>query len=231
MDIEIYCDESGLEALSNKSEHSFMAIGGLWLPADYRQELKKSLNIIKREFGITGEFKWQKVSRSKIDFYKNVLDYFFSTENLRFRVILVEVSQVNNNLFNDNDNELGFYKFYYQLLHHWILSFNSYKVFTDIKVNRKKERLKKLHEILTYSNLTSEIHQVQGLPSTESLGIQLADVLTGLVNTKFNKQATGATKKELISYIENRYLKKEISATSKSEGKFNIFQITLKDGW
>jgi hypothetical protein len=231
MNIQVYCDESGLEALANKSSHTFVAIGGIWMPSEFREEFKLSINELKNEFGIKGEFKWQKVSLSHIEFYKRVIDYFFNCKFLRFRVILIEASRVNNDVYNDKDNELGFYKFYYQLLHHWILSYNSYEIFTDLKVNRNKRRLKKLHEILSYSNVTAEILRVQGLPSNESIGIQLADVLTGIVNTKYNKQNTGTAKNEIITYIEHIHLKKGISATQKIEEKFNIFQITLKDGW
>lgn len=231
MNIQIYCDESGLEALANKRTHSFVAIGGIWMPSEFREEFKLYIIELKKEFGIKGEFKWQKVSFSHIDFYKKVVDYFFKSNFLRFRVILIEASRVNNDVYNGKDKELGFYKFYYQLLHHWILSYNSYEIFADLKVNRNKGRLKKLHEILSYTNLTSEILRVQGLPSNESIGIQLADVLTGIVNTKYNKQNTGTAKNEIISYIEETHLKNGISATQKLEEKFNIFQITLKDGW
>jgi hypothetical protein len=34
MKFEIYCDESGLEALTRKDAHRYMAIGGIWLPTD-----------------------------------------------------------------------------------------------------------------------------------------------------------------------------------------------------
>ena len=50
--------------------------------------------------------------------------------------------------FNQNDAELSFYKFYYQLLYHWIFDFNEYNVFLDYKVNRDKKRLNTLHKAL-----------------------------------------------------------------------------------
>ena len=133
--------------------------------------------------------------------------------------------------FNSEDAELGFYKFYYQLLKHWIFDFNDYAIFTDLKKNRNKGRLKELEHTLDRSNLTSDVTQVQGLPSEQSLGIQLADILTGLVVSKFNKKASSTAKLELIEYIENKYLSKEIAPTSKWEEKFNVFKINLQGGW
>lgn len=34
MDFKVYCDESGLEALTRKEAHLYTAIGGIWMPAD-----------------------------------------------------------------------------------------------------------------------------------------------------------------------------------------------------
>ena len=62
MNFEIYCDESGLEALSQKKAHLFTAIGGIWMPADYRDIFKEHINAIKTKHSVFGELKWNKVS-------------------------------------------------------------------------------------------------------------------------------------------------------------------------
>ncbi|MBK5210615.1 MAG: DUF3800 domain-containing protein [Flavobacteriaceae bacterium] len=231
MNFEVYCDESGLEALCKKEAHLYTAIGGIWMPADYRDIFKERMNAIKNKHSVFGELKWNKISPKFYELYKEVLDYFFQTEQLRFRVILIEADKVDNYKFNNTDVELGFYKFYYQLLHHWIFDFNTYNVFLDLKENRDKGRLKKLEVFLDLANLTSDIKQVQGLPSNESLGIQLADILTGLSNAKFNNEITSKAKIGLIEYAENTYLGKQIKPTSKWEEKFNVFKINLQGGW
>lgn len=231
MNFEVYCDESGLEALVRKEEHSYVAIGGIWMPADYRLIFKAKMLEIKGGYEIFSELKWNKLSPKSYSIYKDIIDYFFQTNQLRFRVILIDSKKVNNFMFNDKDEELGFYKFYYQLLHHWIYDNNTYNIFLDLKKNRDQRRLKTLDRCLDYSNLTSIIEKVQGLPSNESLGIQLADVLTGLVNAKFNNKNTSIAKIDLIKYIENTYLAGEIRPTPKWEEKFNIFKINLQGGW
>lgn len=231
MDFEVYCDESGLEALSQKKAHLFMAIGGVWMPSENRQEFKEGINNIKEKHNITGELKWNKVSPAYYNLYKDLIDFFFTTEYLRSRVMVVESDKVDNIKFNNADAELGFYKFYYQLLHHWIYDFNIYSIFVDLKVNRDKTRVKTLENKLDLANLTSDIKFIQSLPSHESAGIQLADFITGLVAAKFNKEIVSEAKKGLIKYIEETYLNKEISHTPKYEEKFNVFKINLQGGW
>lgn len=232
MDFEVYCDESGWEALTNKEAHLFTAIGSIWIPTEFRSTLKQGINGIKAKYGIRGELKWQKCSSAYFALYKEIIDFFFQSQFIRFRVILIESGKVDNYKFNNQDAELGFYKFYYQLLHHWIFDFNNYNIYLDFKVNRNKGRLNELRRILDLSNLTSDITQVQGLPSEQSVGIQLADILTGLVASKFNAELSSSSAKiDLISYVEEVYLKKPIAATPKWEEKLNVFKINLQGGW
>ena len=230
MDFEVYCDESCLEALAKKEQHLFMGIGSVWMPAELRETFKSEMIRIKSEYNVFGEVKWQKVSPKYLDMYKEIIDFFFNSKYLRFRVILVESDKVDHVKFNNSDAELGFYKFYYQLLKSWIWDFNNYAVFVDLKENRNKGRLNDLEGILDMANLFSDVTRVQGLPSEQSLGIQMADVLTGLVTAKFNNKTTSESKKSLIDYVE-QYLGGEISHTYKSEEKFNVFKINLRGGW
>lgn len=230
MNFEIYCDESGLEALSRKDAHLFSAIGGIWLPASYRGVLKENMYAIKEKYKIHGELKWKKLSPSYFDLYSDVVNYFLETPELRFRVILMESKTIDNFRFNNKDAELGFYKFYYQLLHHWIFDFNNYSIYLDYKVNRDKGRLNELKRVLDNSNLTTNIKYVQALPSHQSLGIQMADILTGLVASKFNQEITGVAKNKLIKDVEAA-LGKPIASTPKWEEKLNVFKINLQGGW
>jgi Protein of unknown function (DUF3800) len=230
MDVEIYCDESGLEALTRKDAHKYIAIGALIMPAEYRTEYKQNIIKLKNKHHVHGEIKWGKVSPKFVDLYKDIIDYFFSTDCLRFRVIIIESSIVDNHTFNQKDAELGFYKFYYQLLHHRILDFNSYDIFLDHKINRDRKRLSTLRSALEAANFSSKIEHVQALPSEESVGIQLADVFTGLTAAKFNEHTTSHAKLDLIARVEG-YLGKPLQPTTKGEMKFNVFKINLTGGW
>ena len=66
--------------------------------------------------------------------------------------------------------------------------------------------------------------------SQESLGIQLADVLTGMVSAKFNVEITSNAKKKLINVTES-LIGKPIVPTAKWEEKLNVFKINLQGGW
>lgn len=230
MDFEVYSDESGLEALTDKKAHKYMAIGSIWLPKAQREQFKADFKSVLDEYHKQGELKWNKVSPSYVDLYIALLDMFFSVDYLRFRAIVVESSKIDHITYNNQDAELGFYKFYYQLLHHWVYDFNSYDFYVDHKVNRHHNRLHTLREALDLSNLSSKINRVQALPSDESVGIQLADVLTGLVSAKFNNSITSKAKGKLISVAES-YLGRVIGPTPKWEEKFNVFKIDLRGGW
>jgi len=230
MNFEVYCDESGLEALTRKDAHKYTAIGGIWMPAEFRDVLKKDINAIKDSCNVKGELKWKKVSPAYLNLYADVINYFFDKSELRFRVIIIESRTVDHIRFNEKDAELGFYKFYYQLLHHWIFDLNTYNIFLDYKVNRNKGRVNVLKKVLDASNITTDVQQVQALHSHESIGIQVADILTGLVASKFNNTYTSTAKGSLIDIVETR-LNNPIAPTPKWEEKFNVFKINLQGGW
>jgi len=234
MKFEIYCDESRQDLFTTKKEKKdkYLLIGGLWLPSYMRKPIKTKINELKQKNRLLNEFKWTKVSPNRSYFYQELIDVFMAFGlDLRFRCIAVEADKVNLELYHDNDHELGFYKFYYQLLNHWIHDFNEYRIFTDIKTNRVKRRLKTLHSILSNSNLYSKIVSVQALPSSEVVLIQLADFLLGAVSSKLNNSIKPeGTKYNIIERLENR-LGREIEHTPRSEQKFNVFKINLTGGW
>jgi len=233
MKFEVYCDESRPDLLSStKPQGRFMVIGSLWLEAKERDTIKAEIHKLRDEYKIGGEFKWQKVSPSRQEFYEQIVEWFNAKGDLlRFRCIAVDQSQVNLKLYHENDQELGFYKFYYQLLHHWILDFNEYAVFVDFKSNRCRDRLAVLRRSLDYSNLSSVVGSVQAIRSEESVLIQLVDVLTGMAAYRLNAQISAdSAKAEVLNHFE-RLRGSEIAHTYRGEQKFNVFQINLKGGW
>jgi hypothetical protein len=209
-----------------------MLIGGLWLPSEERADMKAAIHALRDKHKVGGEFKWQKVSPSRLEFYQELCDWFVSMgDHLRFRCIAVDHKQVDLMRFHENDQELGFYKFYYQMLHHWIFDFNEYAVFCDFKSNRYRDRLADLARCLRSANLSSEIINVQAVRSSESVLMQMSDVLTGIAAAKLNNNLrTGSAKQELVTHLEQA-LGRKILATSSNEKKFNVFAINLEGGW
>lgn len=232
MNFDVYCDESGPELLhSEKPKARYMVIGSLWLPEDLRAESKAALHALRHRHGIGSEFKWRKVSPSKAAFYREAVDWFLERgSDVRFRAIVVDRTKIDLVKFHEGDGELGFYKFYYQLLLHWTRECNRYRIFCDHKKNRLPCRLKTLQTCLNHANLASEI-MVQATPSDESVLIQLCDVLTGLTQARFNDPETlGAAKRALLAHLEDK-LGHPVRATALGEQKFNVFEIRPGGGW
>lgn len=230
MDFEVYCDESRQDLISKKQVEQYLMIGSLWLPADVRKNVKLDIAQLREKHSVRGEIKWSKISSSKKDFYLGLVDLFISYQDkLRFRCIAIESSKVDLGWHN-HDKELGFYKFYYQLLHHWILDLNSYTIFCDTKTNRDPSRLKVLLECLSSANLTAKINFIQALPSHEVVLIQLTDFLLGIVSAKMNNATQSKAKLEVIAHLEQE-LHHKLVPTLQREEKFNIFEIRLEGGW
>jgi len=233
MEFDVYCDESRPDLFASKSPGgNYMVIGSLWLLKVHRETYKKEIHLLREKHKIGPEFKWQKVSNSRSSFYFELLDWFCSKgEELRFRCIAVDRKRVDLLHYHENDQELGFYKFYYQVLHHWIEDFNDYAIFCDFKKNAHRDRLKVLERCLYNSNLSANIKAVQAIRSDESVLIQLADLLTGIASSRINNAlGSGSVKEKVLHHLEC-CLRRRIGGTSKAEKKYNVFIIDLRGGW
>lgn len=233
MQFEVYCDESIPDLFTSTSRNArYLMIGSLWIPAKLRSEIKNKLWDLRTQHEAWGEIKWKKISLPKLPFYLDLIDLFESYGlDMRFRCILVEAELVNFNLHN-NDRELGFYKFYYQLLHHWISDFNDYRIFCDIKTNRDPKRLAALKECLGNANLSARILDIQALPSAQVIPIQLCDLLLGAASSRLNeKLKPGSPKEIIVNRLESHLGIKKLIPTEWNSKKFNIFHIHLKGGW
>lgn len=233
MDFEVYCDESFPDLFTSQHPRArHLMIGSLWLPAGLRKEIKEKINTIREQHNTWGEIKWAKISPSRLEFYFDLVDLFQNYgKELRFRCIAIDHTLVDM-AWHDNDGELGFYKFYYQLLHHWILDFNQYAIFCDAKTNRDPQRLNVLRHCLSYSNLSSDITNIQSLPSKQVALIQLCDFLLGIAGSRMNRTLTkGSAKEQVVQHLEGRLGLDRIQPTAREEKKFNVFHIRLQGGW
>lgn len=233
MKYDVYCDESHPDvfASTHSSAHR-LVLGSIWLERTNRSTFKDQLHELRNCHMVGGEFKWQKISPSREEFYIALVEWFFAQQdNLRFRCIIVNSKQIDLARYHQNDQELGFYKFYYQLLRHWVLEFNEYSIFLDYKSNRRRERLPDLQKCLSNSCMISSIDVVQSIRSTESVFIQLADVLTGAVSEVFNNTYVSSQSKRRVRDAIAAHTGGRIHCTERSEEKFNVFCISPRGGW
>lgn len=175
----IYCDESCHIEHDGKP---FMFLGSI--SCAYPQVKRHTARIkeLKDKHRFNAEIKWSNVSKSKIGFYIELIDYFFDTD-LRFRSIGIEKSNIDYESFNCSYDDF-YYKMYYLLLNYHIDTLDHYNVYLDIKDTLSARKVRKLREILNVKY--GVFRNVQNIISKESLLMQLADFIMGAISYNAN---------------------------------------------
>ncbi len=222
--INIYCDES---RHTSNPEDNYMVIGALSCPRDQREEVTRQINQIKKAFNTWGEFGWKTLSPNRRDFYWSLLE-FFAKQNLCFRCIVVDCSILDHNRFNFGDEELGFYKLYYQMLIHWLKPSIAYHIYLDWQQNKIQTRFISLRDALKRKlRGKTRIDCLEPVSSRQMPLIQLTDLLTGAVGYAWNDRSGSETKvsfcNDLAHSVKLETLKK---STPLGAEKFNIFHFT-----
>lgn len=216
----IYCDES----CHLENDHKrFMFLGAI--TSAYNQVRFHTNNIkeIKEKHNFYAEIKWSNVSRSKFNFYIDLLEYFFNTD-LTFRTVGIDKSKIRNDDFGQTYDDF-YYKMYYMLLNHKVDTFATYNVYLDIKDTLSAYKVHKLKDIL---NTKYEVFRnIQNIRSHESLLMQLTDFIMGAISYKNNvEEKNNITKVHLVRKIEQ--LSKERTDCTNYSEKMNLFFIELK---
>lgn len=229
MDYTIYCDES---RHTGGPDCKYAVIGGLWVARDQRDAISKTLRDVKAQGQVSAELKWSKVSRLKLESYKRVMDVYWDCPSLQFRAIIVDQDTVDYEAFHEGDKELGFYKFYYEMLEKWLLPENSYTILLDYKNDSYASRLPVLRQMVAnYCGARqAEVRELTSIDSGQSHLSQVCDLLTGALAADANGLQTGTPKHELIQYLAQRRGISPLSARSVSPAmsKFNVFRIALR---
>jgi hypothetical protein len=185
--INIYCDES---CYMENDPYKVFVLGAIWTPQEKTKEIFREIRSIKEKHNIPSYFevKWVKISPSKLSFYSELIDYFFSNPNLNFRGVLVPDKKILNHGFFKQTHEEWYYKMYYELLR-IILNpeFNpdsSFNIYMDYKDSASGRRLKNLREVLCksqYDFQMEKILQIQPVNSKEIELVQITDLLLGAI--------------------------------------------------
>ena len=113
-EINIYCDEScHLENDTSK----VMVLGGIICSKNDKDIVFNDIRQIKKKHNLDFyEMKWTKISKCKIEFYKDILKYFFENPKLRFRGLVVPDKSILNHKKFCQTHDKFYYKMYYDLL-------------------------------------------------------------------------------------------------------------------
>lgn len=240
----IYCDESCHLPNDNSD---VMVLGAIKCDNNKKTEIFNEIRSIKEKHGISSwtEIKWTKVSNSKLNLYKELVDYFFNNINLSFRCIVApRKSSLDHMRFNNGSYDEWYYKMYYLLLLPLVSNKRTtstthplnYRVFIDIKDTLGGPKIKKLKEVLikgiqkenlpglSSKNSLKDIYQINSL---ESELLQLADLLIGIVTFYYRglyfEKNSSKGKKALVNYVLTKHKLTLFRSTNREEEKFNIF--------
>lgn len=224
--INIYCDESC--HLDYNTSEGIMGFGGIECKLSKIKEINSYIAEIKKKYNISPyqELKWSKICNTNKDLYKDIINYFFIDDDLKFRTIIIT-----------NKSELKFTKkntksdFYYKMLYFMLIKIlnpvEKYNIYLDIKDTNSSKRIKKLESYLNNTkidyNVKNTITKIQTIRSYESNLIQITDILLGAIVYYNRGLCSNNAKNEIIEYIKQKSQKLLNKSTLRNEPKFNIF--------
>ncbi len=206
----IYCDESG-----QMEDDNYIVFAGICIsetdrkgkdPSSYIFD-KHRKNAIARDNWLNGSFKWSKISKKTINWYKSFFQWFLSSNDVYFGSLIVDRRKDNSE--------------YEQLL-----SLSIYRNFVEIIKNKDETAVFIIH-LLSGKKISNKNHFQERLnyyiwekadddwsDTIESLrivgknsyGIQIADLLAGVVryyhSNHYHSKSASSVKKEMAKCID-----------------------------
>lgn len=227
----IYCDESC--HLPN-DDADLMVIGGISCPKEKTEFINRAIREIKVRNGVYefAEIKWTKVSESKYQMYKELVDLFFDNSFLNFRaVVALNKSQLDYEKFHLSHDD-WYQRIYYLTLREMIDIGHVYYVYADIKDTKGSQKVNQLKEVL--NNVVGyfydeTVKNIQLVRSDQIQLLQLADLFIGAVCYENRGLKGNPAKVRLINHIEERWERSLSKTSPKAENKVNIFKWTPRE--
>lgn len=221
----IYCDES-CHLLHDES--NVFVIGALWASSDVTKQVFIDLREIKQKHGLSPFFeaKWTKISNAKIEYYLDVVKYFFANDALRFRAVVVPDKTILDHSAFVQDHDTWYYKMFYVMLKIIIRSDARYNLYLDIKDTRSNRKVRELQKILNIVSPDDEelsVIRAQHIRSHEVELMQICDIFIGSLAYIHRQLSSNEGKLKVLKEIEEAIGGVSLLAsTSKQEEKFNI---------
>ena len=205
-----------------------MVLGGVWCPDSLRKGIARDIRNLKVKHGLNPryEMKWNKISKGKLDFYIELVEYFFSNVNLHFRgMVIPDKSMLRHVDFGQTHDDF-YYKCYFSLIKTLLQPGDHYNIYLDIKDTRGETKVRKLPDYLCNSKYDFNrdmIRKVQQVRSHELELVALADVLIGALSYVHRGINTSNSKITVIEKIKQLSGYSLLQSTLYREDKFNIF--------
>ncbi len=217
----IFADESSTDKLR------YMFIGGIWVDEQtYLQVLDECKRFkLENNWDEQTKFNWKNVSKKTLPQYCKFIDIFFKY-NLQFNCIIIDRTEVDLKANEFKDAELGFYKFYYQLLRKNSRPNIPYYIYLDRRTNREPNRLEELKYFL---NKGLNVKALEFVNSKSYELIQFSDILMGAISYHYNKRHlrpdASQNKCALAQYIANKIKRPHLVFNTAKSGykNFNLW--------
>lgn len=229
----IFADES------NTDKSRFMLIGGIWVDeVTYLQVIEECKYFkISNGWQEKTKFNWKSLSKKTFNQYCQFIDIFFKY-NLQFNCIIIDRKEINLKDNENKDPELGFYKFYYQLLRHNSKKNCPYYIYLDRRNNSEPSRLDTLKRFLKQdthpfnffglrtTDAGLNVKTIEFVNSDSYNLIQFSDLLMGAIGFQYNNRHTqvGAseTKIAFANYISNKIQRNNLIFNTGKYGYKNL---------
>jgi len=224
--INIYCDES---CHLEHDRQAAMVLGAVWCPADKVRGVHERIREIKQRHGLSRwlEIKWTSVSKSKAQFYLDLLDYFFDDNDLHFRALIIpDKSKLDHEAYH-HTHDAFYYKMYFNLLKIIIDPACHYNIYLDIKDTWGRKKVARLLDVLSndkYDFSRQIIRKVQTVRSHEIELVQLADLLIGVISYVNRGLTTNEAKVQMVKRMQQRSGRLLTHTTLPRASKVNLFR-------
>ncbi len=221
----VYCDES---CHLLKDRNTVMVLGALWCPDNITKKIGRDIREIKEKHSLSPNFeiKWTKVSESKVEFYLDIVDYFFANSDLCFRAVVIpDKTRLDHQRFGQDHNTF-YYKMFFYVLKNIIINKNYYNIYLDIKDTLGIEKIEKLRRVIhndRYDFDRESINKIQHIRSHEVQQLQLADLFIGALGYIHRGLDTNRGKVQVINRIKHFTNRELLKSTLPTESKFNVF--------
>lgn len=218
----IYCDESC--HLRNDHNKVFV-LGAVWVRKGRTQDIFRELRELKQKHNLSVNFeaKWTKVSKSKIDYYKELVLYFFKNPDLHFRGLVVPDKELLDHDAFGQDHNTWYYKMFYTLLSVILKQGVEYNLYLDIKDTKSNTKVQELRRILSITSVEdTTVVKAQQIRSHEVETMQITDILVGALAYYQRGLDENEGKNTLVDLIEESIGKSILTSSNKEEEKFNV---------
>ncbi len=228
----VYCDES---AHLENDQNNQMVLGAIWCPFEETRDIAVRLREIKIRHKLSPHFevKWTKVSPAKIEFYIELLDYFFDNDDLHFRALIIpDKAKLRHKDFKQTHDD-WYYKMYFDMLKVILEPKASYRIYLDIKDTHSTLKVAKLHDVLSnnmYDFSREILERVQPIRSNEVEQIQLADLLIGTVLYANRGEFLSPAKTAMVERMRKRSRYSLTRTTLYKEKKINLLIWMANEG-